>query len=147
MGRKARQSISRCRSTVIEEVSEQRIGLVVIVDDDEAIGSALARLVRTIGYRTRNFPSAEALLLEIEDFEPACIITDIQMPHMNGLDLVSELVRRSVEAPIMVMTAYPSLANRELALLAGAAEYLTKPLDVALLETWLSNVAASHRFP
>lgn len=113
---------------------------VVIVDDDDSIRTALARLVRTIGYETVTYSSAEALLSEFEIVQPACVITDIQMPRMNGLDLVKELRRRHTGLPTMVMTAYPSLANRDLAVIAGASEYLTKPLDVERLEVWLSDV-------
>jgi len=80
------------------------------------------------------------LLLEIDDVRPACVLTDIQMPVMNGLDLAKELLVRRPDLPIMVMTAYPSLANRELALAAGALEFLTKPLDDDRLETWLVRV-------
>ncbi|MEG3177746.1 response regulator [Sphingomonas sp. RB3P16] len=128
-----------------ENAVEPHAGVVAIVDDDEAIRMAIGRLIRTIGYHSRTFPSAEGLLLEIENFLPTCIITDIQMPQMNGLDLVKELVKRGVKVPVMVMTAYPSLANRELALLAGASEYLTKPLDIGRLEAWLSKVDSRHR--
>ena len=110
---------------------------VAIVDDDEAIRGALAKLIRTIGYASRTFESAEALLLALEDPAIACVLTDVQMPGMNGLELVKELRQRGHQMPAMVMTAYPSLANRELALTAGALEYLTKPLDEALLERWL----------
>lgn len=131
---------------MIENASGQHAaGVVVIVDDDEAIGTALSRLVRTIGHQPRLFRSAEALLREIGNFLPSCIITDIQMPHMNGLDLIKELTKRDVKAPVMVMTAYPSLANRELALQAGASEYLTKPLDIERLEAWLIKVDSTQR--
>jgi FixJ family two-component response regulator len=117
--------------------------IVAVVDDDHAIGTALARLVRTIGYRSATFASAEAVLHGMEIHTPACILTDIQMPGMNGLDLIRELRQRGYDLPIMVMTAYPSLANRELALAAGAMEYMTKPLDDKQLERWLSQVIGS----
>lgn len=115
----------------------RRTAIVAIVDDDDAIRGALARLIRTIGYTPSTFASAEALLAAIDEADIACVLTDVQMPGMNGLDLVKALRLREHDLPIMVMTAYPSLANRELALAAGAHEYLTKPLDDALLERWL----------
>lgn len=114
--------------------------VVAIVDDDGAIRAALARLIRTIGYVPITFATAEAFLAEIDDVGPACVLTDIQMPKMNGLDLTRAVLRCRPGLPVMVMTAYPSLANRELALSAGADEFLTKPLDYDQLEAWLGRV-------
>lgn len=111
--------------------------MVAVVDDDEPIRLALARLLRTIGYEARVFASAEAFLSELAHSAPACVLTDIQMPGMNGLDLARELSKLMPALPVLVMTAYPSLANRDLALAAGASEYLTKPLDDQRLEAWL----------
>lgn len=113
--------------------------VVAVVDDDEPIRLALARLLRTIGYEARVFASAEALLAELAHSTPSCVLTDIQMPGMNGLDLARELSRQEPALPVLVMTAYPSLASRELALAAGASEYLTKPLNDRRLEAWLSE--------
>lgn len=113
--------------------------IVVIVDDDEAIRAALGRLIRTIGYQPRAFASGEELLASIEGIRPACVLTDIQMPGMNGLELAGELRRRRRDLPIAVMTAYPSLANRDLALAGSNLEYMTKPLDDRRLEAWLSQ--------
>lgn len=115
------------------------VPIVAIVDDDASIRPALARLIRTIGYSARTFDSAEALLAEIDQVLPACVLTDIQMPRMNGLDLVKALRQRARDLPIMVMTAYPSLANRELAQFDGTVAYMTKPLDDARLEAWLMS--------
>ena len=60
-------------------------GIVAIVDDDEAIRTALGRLVRTIGYKPRTFGSGEQLLACVADLRPACVLTDIQMPGMTGI--------------------------------------------------------------
>jgi FixJ family two-component response regulator len=125
---------------MIDAATTRNAPVVAIVDDDAGIRAALARLVRTIGYLPRTFASGGALLLEIDDVRLACVLTDIQMPVMNGLDLAKQLRVRLPDLPIMVMTAYPSLANRELALAAGALEYLTKPLDDDRLESWLMRV-------
>lgn len=120
--------------------------IVVIVDDDEAIRTALGRLIRTIGHETRAFASGEELLTGMQDFRPACVLTDIQMPGMNGLELAIELRRRWRDLPIAVMTAYPSLANRDLALAGTTLEYMTKPLDDRRLEAWLLQaIGGPHR--
>ena len=103
--------------------------IVVIVDDDHAIRTALGRLIRTIGYEPRAFASGEELLAGMSDLRPACVLTDIQMPGMNGLELAGELRRRQGDLPIAVMTAYPSLANRDVALAGTTVEYMTKPKE------------------
>jgi FixJ family two-component response regulator len=110
---------------------------VAVIDDDGPIRVAIARLLRTMGYETRMFASAEAMLAELAHWSPTCVLTDIQMPGMNGLELARELTKLLPTLPVLVMTAYPSLASRELALAAGASEYVTKPLDDQRLETWL----------
>ena len=117
--------------------------IVVIVDDDEAIRTALGRLIRTIGYEPRAFASGEEFLTRFEDFRPSCVLTDIQMPGMNGLELATELLRRRRDLPIAVMTAYPSLANRDLALAGTTLKYMTKPLDDRRLEAWLLQAIGS----
>jgi FixJ family two-component response regulator len=122
----------------MSNLSEEAVTpIVVIVDDDTAIRTALGRLIRTIGYEPLAFASGEELLAEILDLRPACVLTDIQMPGMNGLELASELRRHRRDMPIAVMTAYPSLANRDVALAGTNLEYMTKPLDDRLLEAWL----------
>jgi FixJ family two-component response regulator len=125
---------------MIEGASERAVQIVAIVDDDEAIRPALARLIRTLGYQPRTFASADALLLEFDDLRPACVLSDIQMPGMNGHVLIEELRRRSPDLPIILMTAYPSLAYRQPAVVGGTLEYMAKPLDDDRLQAWLSRV-------
>ena len=123
------------------EVSlEEGSSVVAIVDDDEAIRAALARLVRTLGYQSRSFATGEDLLLAVDELRPGCVLTDIQMPGMNGLVLLKQLLQRSPGLPILVMTAYPSRTNREQAFAGGAQKYMAKPLDDMRLESWLLDV-------
>lgn len=116
-------------------------GPVAIVDDDGGIRHALARLVKTIGFDPLTFASAEALLFELDDLRPICVVTDMQMPGMNGIDLLRELRRRRPAIPVMVMTAYPSAVSRETAMSAGAVNFMTKPFDDKQLEDWLLSTA------
>lgn len=111
--------------------------MVAIVDDDEAIRTALRRLVRTIGYEATTFDSAEALLASLDAAPPACVLTDIQMPGMSGMELANELHRLLPGLPIAVMTAYPRLARRDATPSVRAFAYMEKPLDDRLLEAWL----------
>ena len=117
----------------------ENVRIVAIVDDDAAIRAALSRLIRTIGYVTSAYASGEELLSLIDDLQPACVLTDIQMPSMNGFELADKLRGWRQDLPIAIMTAYPSLANRALALAAGVREYMTKPLDDKHLEAWLAR--------
>ena len=118
--------------------------IVAIVDDDGAIRNALARLVRTLGYEPSVFSDGEELLAALDALRPDCVLTDIQMPGMNGLALTQHLNRRAPSLPVLVMTAYPSFTNREQALSFGATEYLTKPLDDDKLENWLQGVLGAR---
>ena len=122
---------------MIEAPARASRSIVALVDDDEPILSALARLVRTIGYAPRTFSSGERLLAEFDTLSPACVVTDVQMPGMNGLELMRRLLRLRPDLPILVMTAYPSLTNRAQALSGGAYEFMTKPLNDQMLEHWL----------
>ena len=114
-----------------------RVQIVAVVDDDDAIRPAIARLIKTLGYQPRTFANAETLLVAFSDLPLACVLTDIQMPGMNGHALARELHRRNPDLPIVLMTAYPGLASRELAPVGGTLEYMTKPLDDERLEAWL----------
>lgn len=114
--------------------------VVVIVDDDEAIRSALARLVRTLGYGSQTFATGEELLAEIGSLRPGCVLTDIQMPGMNGFALLRHLQQLNAELPVLIMTAYPSRNNCEQAFAGGARVYMAKPLDDVQLEAWLRKV-------
>lgn len=116
------------------------MSLVAIVDDDASIRSALSRLVRTIGYRSLVFEDAETLLRQLEEVRPSCVLTDVQMPGMSGLELALVLRERHPDLPVAVMTAYPLSASRHRAIASGATEYLMKPFDEKDLERWLIRV-------
>lgn len=124
-----------------EPSSTRATRIVAIVDDDEAIRAALARLIKTLDYPSRTFASAEDFLLEFDSLDVAAVLTDIQMPRMNGYALVAELHRRARDLPIILMTAYPSLARPAPHSNALTVEYMTKPLDDGRLSAWLARVA------
>jgi FixJ family two-component response regulator len=107
---------------------------IAIVDDDPGVRGSLDSLMRSAGLAPCMFDSAEALLAW-EGGAVACVVTDLHMPGMTGLELQAELSRRGWQGPVIVMTAFPTDAAREQALGAGAAAFLTKPIDPdALLE-------------
>ena len=116
--------------------SEERSPLVVIVDDDESMRSALDGLMKQAGFQALAFASAEEFLNSGEQERTACLIADIRMPGMSGLDLQSKLNRDRIRIPIIFITALGDEKMRMQALRAGAVEFLSKPFDDdALLDT------------
>jgi FixJ family two-component response regulator len=110
--------------------------LIGIVDDDPDVRRSLDSLMRSAGMKARCFASAEELLMsDTRCDDLACIVTDLHMPGMTGLELQAEIGRRGWQVPVILMTAYPTDATRHQAMEAGAAAFLTKPVDPdALLE-------------
>lgn len=108
--------------------------LVAVVDDDQAVREALPDLLREFGFAARAFTSAEELLASDELGKAGCLILDIAMPGMTGLDLQRELKARGHGIPILFITAQTDEAIRTRAVGEGAAGFLLKPFsDTALL--------------
>lgn len=103
--------------------------LIAIVDDDEAVRIATGSLLRSFGYRTRVFASATEFLAAGMDRQAACLITDVRMPGMDGMELQQTLIARNCAIPILFMSAYSSDTVRQRVLAAGAACLLEKPFD------------------
>ena len=103
--------------------------LVSIVDDDESVRTAMSSLVRSLGYEACVFASAEAFLASPRLQDTACLIADIQMPGMSGLDLQSALHARRRHIPIIFITAFPEERIRKRAEAAGAVGFFSKPVD------------------
>jgi len=103
--------------------------VISIIDDDISVRVALASLVRSLGYIARTFESAEAFLGSTELAETSCIVTDIQMPGMSGLDLNSRLKAAGNTVPLVFITAFPEDHVRARAEAGGAFGFLAKPFD------------------
>jgi FixJ family two-component response regulator len=109
---------------------------VAIVDDDDLMRSALQGLLKEAGLPARAFESAEEFLNSGQQHNTACLIADIRMPGMSGLDLQSRLNDEQVRIPTIFITAHGDARMRMQALRAGAVEFLAKPFDdEVLLET------------
>ena len=106
--------------------AEHTIG---VIDDDQSLRTALLRLVRSLGYDARGFGSAQDFLGSGPVEAYSCIVTDIQMPGMDGLDLMTVVAQRRPDLPVIVITARtePDLEDRAIA--QGAICFLRKPLD------------------
>jgi FixJ family two-component response regulator len=103
--------------------------LISVVDDDHSVRESLARLIRSFGFGVQVFASAEDFLNDGQGREANCLILDIRMPGMSGLELQRELTARGRAVPVIFITAHGSDDDiRARALGAGAVDYLLKPL-------------------
>jgi FixJ family two-component response regulator len=114
--------------------------LVAIVDDDELLRSALQGLLKSAGLPARSFASAEEFLNSGQQDHAACLIADIRMPGMSGLELQAKLSAEHCRIPTIFITAHGDAKMRMQALRAGAVEFLPKPFDDEVL---LASVRAA----
>ena len=117
--------------------TEEKQGLVAIVDDDDLMRSALQGLLKSVGLPAKAFASAEEFLQSGQQRKTACLIADIRMPGMSGLELQAKLNAERCRIPTIFITAHGDVKMRMLALRAGAVEFLAKPFDDEIL---LENV-------
>jgi FixJ family two-component response regulator len=118
----------------------QKGKLVVIVDDDDSMRSAVLDLLEAVGLPVGGFASAEEFLRSGKQHETACLIADIRMPGMSGLDLQKKLNAEHCRIPTIFITAHGDAKMRLQALRAGAVEFLAKPFDDEVL---LENIRAA----
>lgn len=119
---------------------------VAVVDDDASVRKALGRLLRASGYKVKVFASGAELLESIDAQALECIVLDVHMPSVNGLDVQATLLARGIKVPIIFITAYDDNALRERALKQGAAAYLRKPLtEQTLLNAITTAVCPSAK--
>jgi FixJ family two-component response regulator len=102
---------------------------IAIVDDDPSVLKALARLLGTRSFATRTYLSAPQFLAALPEGLPDCLIADLQMPEMTGLELQLNLARRGVQIPTIIITAHDEAGMRERCKSAGAIAYLAKPVS------------------
>ncbi|HEX7233145.1 MAG TPA: response regulator [Candidatus Binatia bacterium] len=108
--------------------------IVFVVDDDRSFRRSLERLLRTAGYHTQSFVSAEEFLQSAPPELPACLVCDVSMPGLSGLDLQREAARLRWQLPIIFITGHGDIPMSVQAMKAGAFEFLTKPFrEQALL--------------
>jgi FixJ family two-component response regulator len=103
--------------------------LIAIVDGEEPVRDATKSLVRSLGYHASTFGSADDFLKSEQVHDTSCLITDVQMPGLSGLDLQDRLIARGHCIPIIFMTGYPNDSVRARAMKAGAVCFLNKPFD------------------
>ena len=119
--------------------------VISIVDDDESVREATKGLVRSLGYTAVTFGSAEEFLSSERMPETSCIIADVQMPGVSGVEMQDRLIAEGHRLPVIFITAFPEDRVRERALEAGAIGYLSKPFNeehlIGCLDKALGNRA------
>jgi FixJ family two-component response regulator len=118
---------------------------IAIVDDDPFVLRGLARLLRTRALHPRTFESAEDFLGALSEGLPQCLIVDLQMPDMSGLELQQHLSRKGIGIPTIVITAHGDLQARERCECAGAIAFLKKPLQEAPLFAAIQKASRAAR--
>jgi len=109
--------------------------VVFVIDDDESIRDALRSLIRSVGLNVETFASAHEFLERSRPDVPACLILDVRMPGVSGLDLQRELTEANIHLPIIFITGHGDIPMSVRAMKAGAVEFLTKPFrDQDLLD-------------
>src|SRR5215468_6974135 len=102
-------------------------GVVFVVDDDPSIRNSLRRLITSVGFTVEVFPSARAFLDARRPDLPGCLVLDVRLPGLSGLDLQRELIDTDAELPIVFLTGHGDIPMSVRAMKAGAVEFLTKP--------------------
>lgn len=123
-----------------ENASAQRI--VHVIDDDEGLRESLAFLLRSAELEVRSFDSAKAFLDELPDAALGCVITDVRMPDMSGIELLRRLKELKIGVPVIVITGHGDIALAVEAMKIGAADFFEKPFDDDLL---VASVRAALR--
>jgi FixJ family two-component response regulator len=119
--------------------------LVSIVDDDPSFGDSMRRLLRSLDYRVAVFPSGAQFLASPQLAATACLVADIHMPEMTGVELYEHLIHEGHAIPTILVTAYPDDRLKERVLNRGVECYLPKPLEEATLIDCLQSALARGR--
>lgn len=121
------------------EMKASGIPLISIVDDDQSIRESLASLIESFGFEVKEFSSAEEFLGSTQIERTDCLVLDIQMRGMSGLELQRELAARRHRVPIIFVTAHGNKNQKQLALEAGAVAFLRKPFSAVQMLRILSS--------
>jgi FixJ family two-component response regulator len=116
----------------------QATQFVSIVDDDESVRLATASLVRSLGWPTRLFASAEAFLQSAQIGETSFLISDVRMPGLSGIEMHDQMLKLGYAPPTVFITAFPAVAQRAKMQTEGVLAILEKPVDAAVMSHWLT---------
>ena len=109
--------------------------MVFVVDDDASMRGAVSNLIRSVGFQVEAFTSAQEFLASTRPDTPCCLILDVRLPQISGLDIQAELTKAEIHIPIIFVTGHGDVPMSVKAMKAGAVEFLTKPFrDQDLLD-------------
>jgi len=119
--------------------------MIYIVDDDDAVRESLEFLLSTAGVKSRSFESGKAFIEALPQIESGCVVTDVRMPEITGIDLLKHIRQNKPELPVIVITGHGDIALAVEAMKIGAVDFLEKPFDdeilIAAVKSALNNVA------
>jgi RNA polymerase sigma factor (sigma-70 family) len=118
--------------------------IVFVVDDDASVRQALRRLLKSAGFQVRTFAAAEEFLEQSVSDATGCIVLDVQMPGLGGLDLQRRLAEKNASLPIVFLTGHGDIPMAVRAIRAGAVDFLAKPFDASHLLTSIRKAIAMH---
>ncbi len=121
------------------------LGVVYVVDDDEAVRDSLQWLLEASAYRVATFDSAEAFLAGFDPKAIACLILDVRMPGMSGLELQDELLARKLNLPIIFITGHGDVPMAVSTMKKGAVDFIEKPFDQTALKELVERMLAHAR--
>jgi len=137
--------MSLCRKNVLNGPMDSQQPLIAIVDDEVSICRALLRLLRIANYRAESFNSPILFLESLAERVPDCVVLDLQMPMMTGVELQEHLQRLADPPPVIVITAHDEPKTRERCLALGAVRYLRKPIEGDLLMDSIEKAVRTRR--
>jgi FixJ family two-component response regulator len=125
--------------------SSQGTPVVFVVDDDVSVRESLELLIRCAGWKAETFASAQAFLSRPKSEIPSCLVLDVSLPDLNGLDLQKRIAADRTDMPIIFITGFGDVPMTVRAMKAGAAEFLTKPFDDEVLLTAIQHAIECSR--
>jgi two-component system response regulator FixJ len=114
-------------------MTDEAFQLIHLVDDDEAIRRSAGFMLKTSGFHVRTYESGVELLKAAPDLEPGCVLLDIRMPGMDGLEVQQALKAKGVALPVIIMTGHGDVSLAVQAMKAGAVDFIEKPFEKAVL--------------
>jgi FixJ family two-component response regulator len=123
----------------------ETLPIVFVVDDESAVGVSIKRLLHSVGIEARHFTSASEFLRAKRPDAPGCIVLDVRLPDLSGLDLQQELSKANVDLPVIFVTGHADIPMTVRAMKAGAVEFLTKPFREQELLEAVQRAISRHR--
>jgi two-component system response regulator FixJ len=126
-------------------MNEASDAAIVIVDDDEAVRHSLSAVLETEHWRVKTFPSGDAALAGLDAGDVGCLVVDVRMPGMDGLELQRQLRARGIDTPVVIITGHGDVPLAVQAMREGAFDFIEKPFDNSILITSIRAALKSRR--